>query len=78
MAWCRRIIAEEVPPRTPGEPVSDQALRVHVAGQTLAEWEDVLKGRQDYVHINDSYLGDYAAAAAAWLAGGAEVSPGNP
>jgi len=70
MAWCRRIMAEEVPPYETNERISDQAVRVYVARETLAEWEQVLQGTLDYVHINSFYLNDYDAATTAWLEGG--------
>jgi hypothetical protein len=60
MDICQHIIAEgkETPSDQDGS-VTDQAVRLHVAQQTLAEWKKVLNGEQDFVSINAYYLRDY-------------------
>lgn len=60
MDICQHIIAEgkETPSDQDGN-VTDQAVRLHVAQQTLAEWKKVLSGEQDFVSINAYYLRDY-------------------
>lgn len=60
-ALCLRILAEG--PGAPGENgfVTNQQIRQHVAAETLENWQKVLVGAQDYVSINDYFLGDYDA-----------------
>jgi len=67
VAWhrerCRRIVAEPGPDRDAYGNISNHAVRVFVARETLAEWDKVLAGEQDYVRINDYFLDDYAVEA---------------
>ncbi|NLG28495.1 MAG: hypothetical protein GX557_11335 [Chloroflexi bacterium] len=67
VAWhrerCLGILAEEGPDRDAYGNISDHAVRRHVARETLAEWDKVLAGEQDYVRINDFFLADYAVEA---------------
>ena len=37
----------------------DLKVRLHVARKTTDEWQQVLAGTRDYVHINDSFMPDY-------------------
>ena len=55
---CNRIVAEgEADPDQ--EPGSDPAVRLYVARETLAKWKKALKGKLDFVSINEYYLRDY-------------------
>lgn len=66
-AWCQyhikicvHIIDEErgFEPYQDGR-ISDGAVRLYVAQETLGEWEKVLRGEQDFVSINSAFLEDY-------------------
>jgi hypothetical protein len=60
MGICQRITAEgKKGEQAQDGSVSDQDVRLYVAGETLSEWEKVLKGDQDFVSINEYYLSDY-------------------
>ena len=59
MDICNRIIAEGEASPEHVAPGSDPAVRLYVARETLAEWQKVLKGDQDFVSINEYYLSDY-------------------
>ena len=67
---CRRIVAEGVPETPPSGSISDQAVRVFVAREALAEWHKVLAGEQDYVRLNDYFMPDYVTEAEALAQGG--------
>jgi hypothetical protein len=56
---CKRILEEQsIEPYQDGQ-ITDHAVRLFVAKETLAEWEKVLKGDQDFVSINSAFLEDY-------------------
>jgi len=67
---CRRILAGQGPDRDLYGNISDHAVRQYVARETLAEWDKVLSGEQDYVRINDYFLSDYAGDAQSLAEGG--------
>ena len=74
VAWhrerCRCILAEEGPDLDAYGSISDHAVRQFVARETLAEWNKVLAGEQDYVRINSFFLADYAVEAERLAEGG--------
>jgi hypothetical protein len=61
MGICNRIIAEgDTAESAQDGLISDSAVRLYVARETLGEWKKVLSGEQDLVLINDYYLSDYS------------------
>ena len=73
IGFCERVIAETAGAGpNPGGYVSDAQVSNYVARETLAEWQKVLAGTEDYVRINSYFLWDYrkevVAAVEGWRA----------
>jgi len=54
--WHKNVL-EEILKENPSD--SNGKTRLHVANQTLAEWDKVLQGEQEHVNINWYFLKDY-------------------
>ena len=69
IAICKRILKERDPGPQPDGLVSDQSVRLYVAGETLAAWRRVRSGGEEMVSISTAFLLDYYEEVSVLVAG---------